>query len=124
MTTSTHDAGQLSWTTLGVRMGFTSEQPQRDAILAAIESMTWVQTPATPRYLDGPAVRAIVNAVLHKRRDQLCLIGVAQLNRGQLVGLEDTFGTRTFLLDLDAEAIYVLAEVSHPVSRQPGPRVP
>jgi hypothetical protein len=59
----------------------------------------------------------IVNAVFFPRRDQIHLVGVAQLNGGrQLTGLEDTIGTRSYLLDLDAEAIYVLAEFSHPSS--------
>ena len=112
MTFSTHDE-RLSWTQLGVHMGYTAEEPQREEILDAIERMTWTETPARPPYLDGPAVRAIVNAVFHHRRDQLHLVGVAQLNGGrQLIGLEDTLGTRSFLLDLDAEAIYVLAEFS------------
>jgi hypothetical protein len=113
MTLSTHDA-RLCWTQLGVHMGYTAEEPQREEILNAIERMTWTETPARPTYLDGPAVRAIVNAVFHHCRDQLCRAGVAQLNGGrQLIGLEDTLGTRSFLLDLDAEAIYVLAEFSH-----------
>ena len=118
MTLSTHDE-RLSWTQLGVHMGYTAEESQREEILDAIERMTWTETPARPPYLDGPAVRAIVNAVFHHRRHQLHLIGVAQLNGGrQLIGLEDTIGTRSYLLDLDAETIYVLAEFSHPLTRQ------
>ncbi len=117
MTTSTHDADRLSWTALGVRMGFTSEQPQRDEILSAIDRMNWVETPARPFYLDGQAVRAIVNAVFHHRRDQLHMVGSAQLNGGrQLIGLEDSLGTRSYVLDLDSEAIYVLAEFTHPLT--------
>jgi hypothetical protein len=112
MTLSSHDA-RLSWTQLGVHMGYTAEETQREEILDAIERMTWTEPTAHPPYLDGPAVGAIVNAVFHHRRDQLHLIGVAQLNGGrQLIGLKDTIGTRNFLLDLDAEAIYVLAEFS------------
>ena len=112
MTLSTYDE-RLSWTQLGVHMGYTAEESQREEILDAIERMTWTETPARPPYLDGPAVRAIVNAVFHHRRDQLHLVGVAQLNGGrQLIGLEDTIGTRSYLLDLDAEAIYLLAEFS------------
>jgi hypothetical protein len=108
---------RLSWTRLGVRMGFTAKEPQREEILAAIERMTWTETPACLPYLDGPAVRAIVNAVLHHRRDQLQLVGVAVLDGGrQLIGLQDTLGTRSFLLERGAEAIYVLAEFSHPLA--------
>ena len=117
MTTSTHDADRLSWTALGMRMGFTSEQPQRDEILEAIDRINWVETPARPTCLDSQVVRAIVMAVFHHRRDQLRLVGSAQLNGGrQLIGLEDTLGTRSYVLDLDSEAIYVLAEFSHPLT--------
>jgi hypothetical protein len=31
----------------------------------------------------------------------------------QLIGLDDGLGTRSYLLDLDSEAIYVLAEFTH-----------
>jgi hypothetical protein len=113
MTLRTHD-GRRSWTQLGAHMGYTAEERQRDEILAAIEQMTWTETPGRPPYLDGSAVRAIVNAVFHYRRDQLhpvVRIGASPLNGGrQLIGLEDTLGTRSYLLDLDAEAIYVLAD--------------
>lgn len=116
MTTSTHDADRLSWTALGVRMGFTSQQQQRDEILDAIDRIHWVQTPARTPCLDSQVVRAIVVAVFHHRRDQVRLVGSAQLNAGrQLIGLEDTLGTRSYVLDLDSEAIYVLAEFSHPL---------
>ena len=119
MTTSTHDADRLSWTALGVRMGFTSEQPQRDEILDAIDRIHWVETPARATCLDSQVVRAIVMAVFHHRRDQLRLVGSAQLNGGrQLIGLEDTLGTRSYVLDLDDEAIYVLAEFSHPLTAE------
>src|SRR5664279_1137781 len=63
MTTDSRDADRACWTALGVQMGFTSRQPQREEILDAIDRMTWVQTPARPPYLaslDGQAVRAIV----------------------------------------------------------------
>jgi hypothetical protein len=120
MTSSTHSSDRLSWTPLGVRMGFTSEQPQREEILAAIDLMTWTKIPARPHYLDGPAVRAIVNAVFHRRRAHLRLVGVAQLNGGrQLIGLEDSLGTRSYVLDLDSEAIHVLAEFTHPLATPP-----
>ena len=126
MTLRTYDE-RLSWTQLGVHMGYTAEEPQREEILAAIERMAWTETPARPPYLDGPAVRAIVNAVFHHRRDQLhpvIRVGASPLNGGrQLIGLEDTLGTRSFLLDLDAEAIYVLAEFSHPLTRHQRNRV-
>jgi hypothetical protein len=119
MTDNTHRSERLYWTTLGVRMGFTSEQTQRQEILAAIDRMTWTKTPTGPPYLDRPAVRAIVNAVFHRRdpRRSLVRVGVAQLaSGGQLIGLEDGSGIRNYVLDLDSEAIYVLAEFSHPLT--------
>jgi hypothetical protein len=121
MTTSTHSPDRLSWTALGQRMGFTSEHAQREEILDAIDRMNWVETPARPPCLDSQVVRAIVMAVFHHRRDQLRLVGSAQLNGGrQLIGLEDTLGTRSYVLDLDAEAIYVLAEFRHPLNTAAG----
>ena len=115
MRPSTHE--RLRWTQLGVQMGFTGDERQREVILAAIDRMAWIESPACPPDLGGPAVRAIVAAVFRHRRSQLNLIGTAQLTGGrQLIGLEDTLGTRSFLLDLDAEAIYVLAEFSDPLS--------
>jgi hypothetical protein len=116
MTTSRR-SGHLSWTELGVRMRFTSEPPQREEILAAVERMNWAHTPAGPSDLDGQAVRAIVNAVVHHRRGQLrwiVRVGIAHLNEGRrLIGLQDSLGTRSYVLDLDSEAIYVLAELPH-----------
>ena len=114
--TATDDRNdRLTWTALGVRMGFTREQPQRDGILEAIERMTWFAARARPRYLGGPAVRAIVTAVFHPPHEQLCQVGIAPLPDGrQLIGLEDAVGTRSFLLDLDSEAIHLLAESPYP----------
>ena len=113
MTTYIHGE-RLIWTPLGVRMGFTSEPSQREEILAATEYMAWTDTPSRPPYLDGPAVRAIVAAAFHRRRDRIQRNGVAQLNDGrQLIGLQATGGGRSFVLDLDAEAIHVLVELPH-----------
>jgi hypothetical protein len=116
MTTSRR-SGHMSWTELGVRMGFTSEQSQREEILAAIERMNWAHTSAGRSDLDGQAVRAIVNAVVHHRRGQrrsIVRVGIAHLNGGrQLIGLQDSLGTRSYVLDLDSEAVYVLAELPH-----------
>lgn len=126
MTTSTHSPERLTWTVLGARMGYTSEQPQREEILDAIERMNWTQLsrrvtalqhPSVRPLLRGSAVRAIITAVFHRNRADLRLIGVAQLNGGrQLIGVEDRSGTRRYLLDLDSEAIHVLAEFSHPLT--------
>lgn len=116
MTTS-RDSNTLFWTALGIRMGFTREATRREDILGAIDRMYWVQTPARLPRLHGSAVRAIVNAALHDRRHLLRQVGIAQLNGGrQLIGLEDDTGTRRYVLDLDSEAIYVLAELGHPLA--------
>jgi hypothetical protein len=116
MTVTDHSNDRLTWTALGVRMGFTREQSQRDRILDAAGRMTWIEARVRPPYLDGPAVRAIVTAVFHHRCDRLRLVGIAPLSDGrQLIGLEDTLGTRSYLLDLDSEAIYVLAEFTYPL---------
>lgn len=112
--TITTDLAHLSWTPLSVRMGFTAAQQQREEILAAVESMTWTDTPDQPTHLDGAAVRAIVAAVFHRRRDLIQLVGIAQLGGGrQLIGLQDARGGRSYVLDLDAEAIHLLVELPH-----------
>lgn len=112
--------GHECWTELGVRMGYTSEDPQRAEILTALGRMYWTDPSARLPSLDGPAVRALVLAVFRHRRSQLHRVGVAQLNGGrQLIGLQDTRGVRRYLLDLDSEAIYVLAEAGgSPPARQ------
>ena len=113
MTLNTHEE-RLHWTQLGVCMGYTAEESQREGILEAIDRMAWTETSTRPPYLEGPAVRAIVSAVFHHRPDQAHMVGVAHLGGGgQLVGLGDTLGARSYLLDLDAEVIYVLAEFTH-----------
>ena len=119
MTASARD-DRLTWTQLGIAMGYTSEQPQREDIIAAVDRMAWTETPARMPYLDGPTVRAIVAAIFHRRRDHVRLVGVSQLNGGrQLIGLQDSLGTRSYLLDLDDEAVYVLAELQHPLTSHP-----
>lgn len=104
-----HGSG-LSWTVLGVRMGFTSEQPQRIEILAAIGRMSWTQRPPQHPWLDGSAARAVVKAVICRRtHPRLYQIGVADLGgERRLIGLEDTAGVGSFLLDLGVEVIHVL----------------
>ena len=115
MTITDDSNDRLTWTALGVRMRFTREQPQRDRILDAVDRMTWIEAPARPPHVNGPAVRAIVTAILHRRHAQLRRVGIAPLPDGrQLIGLEDALGTRSYLLDLDSEAIQVLAESTHP----------
>lgn len=100
-------------------MGFTGDESQRVAILDAITQMNWVTwtEPSRPTYLGGPAVRAIARAIIGHHRHRLRRVGIAQLAGGRrLIGLEDALATRRFLLDLGAEAIYVLDDFS---SRQP-----
>jgi hypothetical protein len=106
------DDRRLSWTHLGTHMGYTATQAQREAILAAIERMTWTTPPVRPDDV-GAAVCSVVRALTRHRFDQLRLLGVAQFTSGaHLVGLEDSLGGRRYLIDLGAEAIYVLAEYS------------
>lgn len=99
---------QLSWTVLGRRMGFTGARRQRDQFLTAIDTMTWTDADQT-LHMQG-AVGAVIAAILGQHRDRLRRIGVARLGAGtRLIGLQDDRGTRRFVLDLDSEAIYVLA---------------
>ncbi|CCG02875.1 protein of unknown function [Blastococcus saxobsidens DD2] len=116
-----HGSG-LSWTVLGVQMGFTSEQPQRIEILAAIGRMSWTQRPPQHPGLDGSAARAVVKAVACRRtHPRLYRLGVADLGgERRLIGLEDTAGVGSFLLDLGAEVIHVLT-TSRDLSPAPTP---
>jgi hypothetical protein len=105
-----HGSG-LSWTVLSVRMGFTSEQPQRIEILAAIGRMSWTERPPQHPWLDGSAARAVVKAVACRLpHPRLYRIGVADLvGERQLIGLEfPAAGVGSFLLDLGVEVIHVL----------------
>jgi len=106
-------ASDLAWTSMAGRLGLTRTGQQRTQILAALPGMDWsADIDTCLAHLDGEAARAIVAAVYHHRRGQLRLVGTAALPDGrQLVGLQGADGTRSYLLDLDAEAIYVLAEI-------------
>ena len=109
---------QLSWTVLGRRMGFTRARRQRDQILTAINQMTWTDADPT-LHLEG-AVGAVIAATLGHHRDRLRRIGVARLGAGRrLIGLQDDRGTRRFVLDLDSEAIYVLATAARHRTARP-----
>jgi hypothetical protein len=109
---------ELSWTALSVRMGFTSEQPQRVEILAAIGRMNWTERPPQRFWLDGSTARAVVKAVSCRRpHPRLYRIGVTDLGEGRrLIGLENTAGVGSFVLDLGVEVIHVLT-----ISRDPSP---
>jgi hypothetical protein len=112
MTRGTHPDRHLSWTTLGARMGFTTNPSQRAEILSAINRMSWTSAPRRPPYFTSPALAAVVNAVVP--RHPLRFVGISQLSRvRRLIGLHDIVGTRGYVLDLDSEAIYVLAEHTH-----------
>jgi hypothetical protein len=106
-------ATDLAWTPLSRRLGVTRTARQRKQILTALADMDWsADVDTTLAHLDGEAVRAIVAAVYHHRRGELRLVGTAALPDGhQLVGMQDADGTRSYLIDLDAEAIHVLAEI-------------
>ena len=106
-------ATELAWTPLSRHLGVTRTARQRTQILTALSRMDWSPDIDTSlAHLDGEAARAIVAAVYHHRRDQLQLVGTAALPDGhQLIGMQDADGTRSYLIDLDAEAIHVLAEV-------------
>jgi hypothetical protein len=107
-----------SWTRLGIRMGFTCDESQRAEILDGIARMAWTETGTRPRSPSGPAARATAAAVLGHRSNRLQQIGIARLDGGgRLIGLEDTAGTRNFVLDLDVEAIHLLDEFSHRQTR-------
>jgi hypothetical protein len=108
---------RMAWTLLGIRMGFTRHENQREEILDAILHMAWAETGARHRYLGGPAARAIVRSVLGPR-DRARRVGIAPLGGGRrLIGLEDALGTRSYVLDLDAEAVHLLDEFNHRQSR-------
>jgi hypothetical protein len=118
---SDHGSG-LSWTVRGVQMRFTSEQPQRIEILAAIGRMSWMECPPQHLWLDGSAARAVVKAVICRRpHPRLYRIGVAGLGgERRLIGLEGTGGVGSFLLDLGVEVIHVLT-ISGAPSPAPAP---
>jgi hypothetical protein len=108
------DDDRWSWTRLGVRLGLTREQSQRLEVLDGITRMAWTGPGTRHRYLAGPAARVIVGAILGHRHDQPHRVGVARLHDGRrLIGLEHTLGTRSFVLDLDVEAVHLLDQLNH-----------
>lgn len=110
-------AVQLAWTPLSRRLGVTRTAQQRKQILAALAAMNWsADIDRAVTGIRGEAARTIAAAI--RRCDRLGLLGIASLPGGhQLVGIEHADGTRAYLLDLDAEAIHVLAEVPAPDHR-------
>jgi hypothetical protein len=118
-------APQRSWTPLGRRLGITTTAAQREQLLAAIERMSWNENTASPAWRCGPARRAVVAAIFNGRLDHLRQVGEIALGRGrQLIGLRDSHGTCSYVLEQDtpgadswlSEAVFVLVE--YPSSRQ------
>ncbi len=111
------DDHHLSWTQLGIRMGFTRDESQRVQILDGIARMAWAETAVRHHNLGGPAARAIARAIIGPHPDQHRRVGIARLDDGRrLIGLEHALGTRSFVLDLGAEAVHLLDAVN---DRQP-----
>jgi hypothetical protein len=111
MTRSTQDQ-QLVWTAMGVRMGYTTEAPQREDILAAVARIVWQPAASTAVMFHSPAVQSVIAATMGRFwRRHLHRFGITQINGGrELVGVEDKHGTRHYVIDLDclSEAIHVL----------------
>jgi hypothetical protein len=105
------------WTRLGLRMGYTSNFAQRLEFLAAVERMTWIEIVAGTAPLAGPVARVMSHG-RHCRHSQPSLVGLAELDGGRrLIGRDDGQGSRLFVLDLDAEAIVLLAQISRPLQK-------
>jgi hypothetical protein len=102
-------------------MGYTRTRQQRQAILAAIRSMSWIsiQPPhASPLMHIGPAARTLAAALTH--RAPLRSAAIAPLQHGHtLIGLTDITGARHYLIDLRHEAIHVLTEPDPTPGRMP-----
>ena len=109
-------AARHTWTPLARRLGVTRTAQQRREILYAAEQIDWTTGLDTCLgRLGGRAAQVLVAAIHDYCGMELRLIGTATLPDGaQLVGLEHANGTRNYLLDLDVEAIHVLAEAPRP----------
>jgi hypothetical protein len=93
-------------------MGFTTDPSLRTELLCAINRMNWTTAPGRPPYFTSSALAAVVNAVVDHQRP-LGFVGIAQLRSGRrLIGLHDSGGTRSYVLDLDSEAIHLLTELT------------
>ena len=111
------DNDRLSWTQLGIRMGFTRDDSQRLEIFEGIARMVWTEAGKRHGYLGGHAARSIARAILGPHPEQPYRVGIARLDaRRQLIGVEHGPGTRSFVLDLDVEALHVLDDFNQ---RQP-----
>jgi hypothetical protein len=103
-------------------MGYTRTPDQRQAILAAIRSMSWISIEppdASSRLHLGPAARTLAAALSHE--SPLCNAAIASLQPGHtLIGLADGTGARYYLIDLRDEAIHILTERDNPPEEVPG----
>jgi len=106
--------GRLSWTALGVRVGFTADRVQRAQILTAVSRTSWTDSPCAQDRLDSPAVRAVAAAVLGHRGERLRRVGIARMGSRRLIGLEDTAGVCCWVLEVGCEAVHVLTEIDPP----------
>jgi hypothetical protein len=116
---------ELSWTPLGRRLGITATAAQRERLLTAIHRMSWTENLASPAWRRRPAPRAVVAAIFNGRLDQLRQVGEVAIGPGrQLIGLRDSHGTCSYVVEQDtpgadswlSEAIFVLVE--YPSSEQ------
>src|SRR4051812_8122130 len=93
---------ERSWTPLGRRLGLTATTERREQILSAIVRMRWTEEVATAAWRDRPATRVVVAAIFHGRLNQLRQVGQVELEPGrQLIGLRDSHGTCSYLLEQD-----------------------
>jgi hypothetical protein len=118
------DTVDRTWTPLSDRLGVTRTAVQRAAILAALDRMDWSRDIDRQLHrLNGRAVRALVTAI-HRRRDQLHLVGTAALPDGrQLAGLQHFDGTRTCLLALESDGLAIAIHVLTLTARRSDNRV-
>lgn len=112
-------ARERIWTPLGRRLGITATPAQRQQILVAIERMRWTDNVASAAWRFRQAPRAVVAAIFNGRLGQLRQVGEVEFGPGrQLIGLRDSHGTCSYVLDQDTpgsdswlcEAVFVLIE--------------
>jgi hypothetical protein len=117
---------QVRWTRLGAGMGYTSTEPKREQIRAAIEQMDWRDPERLRDVLDAAPLRLIVNSLFHSGRTWalvaaavIALPDLPEQSHGfprslRLIGLESVDGERYVLLDLGYEVIDLRHD--HPVT--------
>lgn len=99
MTAPAADA-ELTWTPLARRLGTAGTTGQRSQILTAVARLHWsADITGQLLHLHGAASRTLI-ATLQQSRDPLAQLGIAAMSEGrQLVGLQYTDGTRSYLLE-------------------------